>query len=120
LKADKLIIQNFRSFGAEPTIINLSDGLTGLIGANSSGKTAIMAALTRLFGPTNFDRIFVKSDFHAPAVAEGEEKVSEAELSIEVIFSFAEGNGSIPPLFDDMTVNAPGQPPILPLCSVTP
>jgi hypothetical protein len=113
LKADKLIIQNFRSFGAEPTIINLSDGLTGLIGANSSGKTAVMAALTRLFGATNFDRTFVKSDFHAPAVDEGEEKVNEAELSIEVIFSFTEGDGSIPPLFDDMTVNAPGQPPVL-------
>ena len=113
MKVDKLIIQNFRSFGAEPTIINLSEGLTGLIGANSSGKTAVMAALTRLFGPTNFDRTFVKSDFHSPAVDEGEKKVNEAELSIEVIFSFAEGDGSIPPLFDDMTVNAPGQPPVL-------
>ena len=72
-----------------------------------------MAALTRLFGPTNFDRTFIKSDFHSPAVDQGGEKATEAELSLEVIFSFSDGDGSIPPLFDDMTVNAPGQPPIL-------
>lgn len=113
MKAEKIIIQNFRSFGPEPTTINLSSTLTGLIGANSSGKTAVMAALIRLFGPTNFDRTFVKSDFHAPAVGEGKEKVSEAKLSIEVIFSFSDTDGSIPELFEDMTVEGPGHPPVL-------
>jgi hypothetical protein len=113
MKAEKITIQNFRSFGPEPTTIRLSDGLTGLIGANSSGKTAVMAAFTRMFGLTNFDRTFTKSDFHAPVVGQGEERQIESSLSIEVIFSFADGEDGIPDLFEDMTVKEEGADPIL-------
>jgi|AntRauTorckE5430_2_1112549.scaffolds.fasta_scaffold00249_4 predicted ATP-dependent endonuclease of OLD family len=102
MKADKIIIRNFRSFGPEPTTINLSDGLTGLIGANSSGKTAVMAAFTRMFGLTNFDRTYVKSDFHAPVVGEAEDRQIESSLSVEVIFSFVDGEDGIPDLFEDL------------------
>lgn len=113
MKAQKLIIKNFRSFGPVPTTIKLSEGLTGLIGANSSGKTAVMAAFTRMFGLTNFDRTFLKSDFHAPAVTKGHERRVEANLSIEAIFTFEDGEDAIPQLLDDMTVKAPGAAPTL-------
>ena len=113
MQAQKIIISNFRSFGQEPTHINLSQGLTGLIGANSSGKTAVMAAFTRMFGLTNFDRTFVKSDFHAPPVAYGQKRPMEINLSLEVVFTFTGGEGAIPELFDDMTVTTPGVDPIL-------
>lgn len=68
-----------------------------------------MSALTRVFGLTNFERSLVKSDFHTAALAEGEPRKTEAELSIEVIFSFAGGMEGVPELFHDMTVKGPGE-----------
>jgi hypothetical protein len=66
-----------------------------------------------MFGLTNFDRTFTKSDFHAPVVGQGEERQIESSLSIEVIFSFADGEDGIPDLFEDMTVKEEGADPIL-------
>src|SRR5688572_13495502 len=58
-------VQNFRCFGPEPTSFELGD-TTVLIGANGSGKTAVLVALARLFGPGQSMRTFLKSDFHVP------------------------------------------------------
>ncbi len=45
MKIEQVTLQNFRSFGPEPTTLSLHDG-TALIGGNGSGKTN---ALTRSF-----------------------------------------------------------------------
>ncbi|WP_152318786.1 AAA family ATPase, partial [Streptococcus pneumoniae] len=47
MKLTKVIINNFRSFG-ESQIIELNNQ-TVLIGNNSSGKTTVLQALSKLF-----------------------------------------------------------------------
>ena len=52
MKVRSIKLRNFRCFGDSPVTVDLSKDLTALVGANGSGKTAILMALTRLFGPT--------------------------------------------------------------------
>lgn len=61
MKLTKVIINNFRSFG-ESQIIELNNQ-TVLIGNNSSGKTTVLQALSKLFSDKQSDRIIRKSDF---------------------------------------------------------
>ena len=63
---ERLTLTNFRCFGAE-TNIDLTPGLTTFIGANGSGKTAVMQALQRLFGITGDQRHIRRQDFYVPA-----------------------------------------------------
>ncbi|WP_249856693.1 AAA family ATPase [Bacillus safensis] len=60
VKLVKLTLENYRSFGPEPTSINISD-LTALIGTNSVGKTTVLSAIIKLFGESNNIK---RSDFH--------------------------------------------------------
>ncbi|MGK9185696.1 AAA family ATPase [Priestia filamentosa] len=99
----KLTIENFRSFGPNPTHINIAD-LTAFIGHNSSGKTTILNALQKLFG----DNKITKSDFHIP-FDKSPEELEKSTLSIEASFEFfKEGNGdsyAIPIFFENFVVH---------------
>lgn len=65
MQLKRLVISGFQSFGPEPTTIEL-EPRTFLLGPNGSGKTAVLHALTRLFGyPAELRRIR-NSDFHRP------------------------------------------------------
>ena len=64
MKLTKMVINNFRSFG-ECQAINFNNQ-TVLIGNNSSGKTTVLQALSKLFSDKQSDRIIRKSDFHLP------------------------------------------------------
>lgn len=48
MRLKKLKLRNFRCFGPNETVIFFDD-MTALIGANSSGKTAVLQALEKLF-----------------------------------------------------------------------
>lgn len=86
MKLTKVIINNFRSFG-ESQIIELNNQ-TVLIGNNSSGKTTVLQALSKLFSDKQSDRIIRKSDFHLPkGLGPGE---NTRNLFIETIFEFDE------------------------------
>ena len=116
MKIEKIIIKNFRCFGPIETEINLDSSITVFVGANGSGKTAAFQALTRLFGITPAQRSVQKQDFHIPVGRQ--ELQSEAELSIEVVFSFPELEGSneedlgdaVPQFFLHMAASAPEDP----------
>ncbi len=62
---DTVTLCNFRCFGPSPTTIKL-DRLTCFIGANGSGKSAVLQALVKLFGVRPSDRRLTASDFHVP------------------------------------------------------
>lgn len=65
MQLKRLVISGFQSFGPDPTTIEL-EPRTFLLGPNGSGKTAVLHALTRLFGhPAELRRIR-DSDFHRP------------------------------------------------------
>lgn len=114
MKLTKVIINNFRSFG-ESQIIELNNQ-TVLIGNNSSGKTTVLQALSKLFSDKQSDRIIRKSDFHLPkGLRPGE---NTRNLFIETIFEFDELDGTvygpaIPTFFEHFTVSQDGAKPFL-------
>jgi putative ATP-dependent endonuclease of the OLD family len=87
MKLTKLRLSNFQCFGPDVTNIDL-DPLTFLIGANGTGKTAVLIALVRLFGFERSLRPIRRSDFHAPV---GSVDVpTKQKLWIEAHFDFPE------------------------------
>lgn len=114
MKLTKVIINNFRSFG-ESQIIELNNQ-TVLIGNNSSGKTTVLQALSKLFSDKQNDRIIKKSDFHLPKGSRHGENTRN--LFIETIFEFDELDGTpysqaIPSFFEHFTVSKDGAKPFL-------
>lgn len=80
----KLKIYNFRCFGKSESIIKV-DKFTTLIGANSTGKTALMQALVKLFGSTHSEREIQRADFHLE-VGQIPEALEDSSLYIEAVF----------------------------------
>lgn len=107
MKLQSICLCNFQSFGPAPTRFSLED-LTYLIGPNGSGKTAVLQALSRLFGFDPALRRIRKSDFHVP---HGEKAVpAERKLWIEVDFVFPEldddgENTTVAPNFGHMRLD---------------
>ena len=114
MKLTKMVINNFRSFG-ECQAINFNNQ-TVLIGNNSSGKTTVLQALSKLFSDKQSDRIIRKSDFHLPkGLRPGE---NTRNLFIETIFEFDELDGTvygpaIPTFFEHFSVSQDGAKPFL-------
>ncbi|MBX9971138.1 AAA family ATPase [Priestia aryabhattai] len=112
-----LKIKNFRSFGNEETNIDLSD-ISAFIGSNSSGKTAAIQAIQKMFGITQSERTLVKGDFHVSPFSQPN-SLEEMNLSIEVKIEFPEltdseqklGKKSIPPFFLHFVIDEPNGNP---------
>ncbi|HDZ9484603.1 TPA: AAA family ATPase [Vibrio cholerae] len=109
---ESVSIKNFRSFGPEGQFISMESDFTTLVGANGSGKTALMQALQRMFGISNEQRTIRRQDFHIPSL---EEKIpSKRTLTLEAIVAFPElddedGDHSvIPDFFHHMSVTDKG------------
>lgn len=117
MKLTKIIIKNYRCFGPNPTTIEF-DNLTGFIGHNSSGKTAALTALVKLFGEKASERIIEKSDFHIPEDSSSD-NIDNHNLYIETQFEFPELENnnntsvSVPIYFNNMLVKAPGKKPYI-------
>ncbi|OQY18794.1 MAG: ATP-dependent endonuclease [Desulfobacteraceae bacterium 4572_35.1] len=100
-----LRLSNFQCFGPVPTTISF-ENISFLIGPNGSGKTAVLQALSRMFGFDPKQRRFRKSDFHIP-FAENDE-LRKRQLWIEVEFELPEllsdelDQPTVPPQFGHM------------------
>ncbi len=88
MKLTKLRLSNFQCFGPDVTEFHL-DPLTFLIGANGTGKTAVLIALVRLFGFERALRSIRRSDFHA-AVGAAVDTPTKQTLWIQAHFDFPE------------------------------
>ena len=111
----KLKISNFRCFGPEETQVFLDD-FVALIGANSTGKSALMHALLKLFGDSDL-RELRRSDFYVPDGADPT-AIDEASMYIEAVLVFPElrdsssgAHATVPPFFNQMIVNEPNSDP---------
>jgi predicted ATP-dependent endonuclease of OLD family len=116
VKIRQLKLRKFRCFGSKETTIDFED-LTTFIGINSSGKTAVLHALVKLFGRSASSRELRRADFHVPKGKRPEE-LGEQNLSIEAIVDFPELNSdddtaknTVPLFFRHMTVGAPEETP---------
>ncbi len=115
---EQLFIANFRCFGPDETKIDFGD-LTTIIGANSSGKSALLSALLKLFGRTGKEREIKRSDFHIP-IGKKPEEIVENSLYIEATISFPElvkdeeyAKKTVPSLFRKMVVHEPDGDPYI-------
>jgi putative ATP-dependent endonuclease of the OLD family len=109
----KLTISNFRSFGNTPVEIHLESDLTGFIGLNSTGKTASLESLRKLFGATQQERELTKQDFHVPG-DKSPDDVKEIPLFIEARLDFEEGDDdAIPEFFNQMVISVPETNPYI-------
>jgi len=109
---EQVTLTNFRCFGSQGTKLSLDASLTALVGANGSGKTAVMQCLQRLFGVTGDQRRLRRRDFHVPA---NEKAVPlQRDLSLEAILVFPElDNGAettaVPEFFQQMAADDKGK-----------
>lgn len=117
MKLESVTITNFRCFGPDPVSISLEQGITVCVGNNGAGKTALLTALSRMFGVTNAQRSIVLRDFHIPPTQR--EISTGASLSIDVVFTFPELAGddqedkessAVPDFFTHMSASAAGSP----------
>ncbi|RAU91181.1 ATP-dependent endonuclease [Paenibacillus sp. YN15] len=120
MQISKLHLKNFRSFGDEGTTVSLNK-LSGFIGENSSGKTALIHGLVKLFGVTSHERTLEKSDFHIPKQVKAD-TMKELSLLIEARIDFPElmedtndvlSRTSIPPFFNHLVVRDTAEAPYL-------
>ena len=68
----KIKIENFRLFGAgeKAFLLDLSPGLTALVGENDAGKTALVDALRLVLGTSDQEYLRLETaDFHRPVGA---------------------------------------------------
>lgn len=131
MKIEKIDLWNFRCFGTSnaekdaaselhPISVDLDTDITALIGRNGSGKSALLAALLRLFGETRDERLVRAEDFFVPP-GETLESVPARRLFVEALIVFPElevkttkkksGRKTVPPAFKHMIVEAPGEAP---------
>ena len=110
---ERLLLTNFRCFGPIAPPLTLGAGLTAFVGANGSGKTAVMQALLRLFGVTGDQRRLRRQDFHVPL----NELVPALQrtLAIEAVVAFPElaipgaDDSVIPEFFHQMATDEAGR-----------
>jgi len=118
LKLSKVKLCRYRSFGDEEQTIDFND-LTALIGNNSSGKTAALSAISKIFSTNQSDRILQRSDFYIDQNTDPD-KFEVQELYVEAIFVFDElteesgkNKYSVPPFFESLIVDQPDGTPYL-------
>ncbi|MFM0478485.1 ATP-dependent nuclease [Paraburkholderia strydomiana] len=117
MRIESVEISGFRSFGPAPVKVTFAGALTGIVGPNGSGKTALLQALSKLFGVTRAQRTVVRSDFHVPPGVDPNDR-SSREMFIDVIISLPElATGSatpatVAPTFNVMRITAPGGVPV--------
>lgn len=113
MHVEQLTLTNFRCFGPNPTVVDLSPTVTTFIGLNGAGKTSVLHALQRLFGVTGDQRRFRRHDFHVPASELA--PPSERALALEAILAFPElddpssNGGAVPEFFQQMAADADGR-----------
>ena len=117
MRLKKVTIAGFRCFGPEPVQFHLAGRLTAVIGANASGKTALLQALSRLFGVSRAQRSLHRSDFHLPRGAHPDDR-SARVLTIDVLIEFPElfeetaTPDTIAPAFRHMLIDRPEGSPV--------
>ncbi len=110
-------ISGFRCFGPDPLVIDIAADITAVVGPNASGKTALLQALSKLFGVTRAQRTIQRSDFHLGANDNPDDR-DPKDLFIDVLISLPElSDGTatpetIAPAFRRMHIARAGDDPV--------
>lgn len=89
MRLESVTISNFRCFGPDPITLSIASEITAIVGPNAAGKTALLHALSKLFGVSRAQRTVQRADFHVGAdddLADRDPK----DLFIDVLISLPE------------------------------
>lgn len=117
MKIDSITIKGFRCFGDIPKTIKLSDDITAFVGANGSGKTAVLEALLRVFGITGKQRTILRTDFNTSSnTVDEDSSTHELYIDIRIVFPGVSKNAlekdpGVPACFRHMVVDEPNGTP---------
>jgi len=117
VRVESITIAGFRSFGPDPVRVELAGDLTTFIGPNGSGKTALLHALSKLFGVTRAQRTIHRSDFHLPPDADPNDRQTRT-LFIDVLIGLPElatgaaTAATVAPTFRHMRIERPKASPV--------
>ncbi|WVV47963.1 AAA family ATPase [Pseudomonas sp. NA13] len=64
MRIESITVSGFRCFGPNEIAIPISDEVTTIVGPNAAGKTALLQAMSKMFGVTRAQRTVSFSDFH--------------------------------------------------------
>jgi putative ATP-dependent endonuclease of OLD family len=117
LRLDSVTLSGFRCFGPDPLKVPLSPEVTAVVGPNAAGKTALLKALSKLFGVSRAERTVQRSDFHLAADADPEDRTAK-DLVIDVMIALpelADGTATpetVAPSFRHMLITREDKPPV--------
>lgn len=114
MQIDSITVNGFQCFG-ELTTVKLSSSITALIGANGTGKTALLEAMLRLFGSREQRNVRNTDFFVPPGGTLQKEGVKCLMIEVHLVFpELAQNDASaqgIAPCFKYMCVQEPGGQP---------
>lgn len=117
MRIESVTLSGFRCFGPDPLTVPISSEITAVIGPNAAGKTALLHALSKLFGVSQAQRTVQRSDFHL-SVGDDPDDREPKDLFIDALIGLpelADGTATsetIAPCFRHMLIDRPGESPV--------
>jgi putative ATP-dependent endonuclease of OLD family len=113
---ESITLSGFRCFGPDPITVPISAEITAVVGPNAAGKTALLHALSKMFGVSRAQRTVQRSDFHLGAKDDPEDRETKG-MFIDVLIGLpelADGTATpetIAPSFRHMLIEREGEAP---------
>lgn len=117
MRIESVTLSGFRCFGPTPITVPIATEIMAVVGPNAAGKTALLHALSKLFGVSRSQRTVQRSDFHLGADDDPEDREPKG-LFIDVLIGLPElvdGTATpetIAPSFRHMQIAKVGDDPV--------
>ena len=117
MRIESITLSGFRCFGTDPITVPISTEITAVVGPNAAGKTALLQALSKMFGVSRAQRTVLRSDFHLGAEGDPDDREAK-DLFIDVLIGLpelADGTATpetIAPSFRHMQIERPDESPV--------
>ena len=89
MRQESVTLSGFRCFGPDPITVPIASEITAVVGPNAAGKTALLHALSKLFGVSRAQRTVQRSDFHVGADEDIDDREPK-DLFIDVLIGLPE------------------------------
>ena len=83
MRLESVTLSNFRCFGPAPITMAVASEITVIVGPNAAGKTALLHALSKLFGVSRTQRTVLRSDFHIGADDDPDDRKPRVSIGVE-------------------------------------
>jgi len=117
VRIESITLSGFRCFGPDPITVPISSKIIAVVGPNAAGKTALLQALSKMFGVSRAQRTVLRSDFHLGAEDDPDDREAK-DLFIDVLIGLPElSDGTatpetIAPSFRHMQIKREGESPV--------